>query len=131
MAAPHPLSSRLPAALRAAGLVLATSLVVAACSQHDDTAIPGDPERGRELLRHYGCVACHEVRKLDAKAMVGPPLDDIGARVYLAGILPNSPQNLAHWIRSPQSYKPGSAMPDLGVTQRDAQDMAAFLARLR
>jgi hypothetical protein len=31
------------------------------------------------------------------------------------------------WLRSPQQIKPHSAMPDLGVTEQDAIDMAAYL----
>ncbi len=51
--------------------------------------------------------------------------------MYLAGVLPNTPENMARWIREPQTVKPGDAMPDLGVSERDARDMTAFLARQR
>jgi cytochrome c1 len=47
----------------------------------------------------------------------------------LAGRLPNGPENLERWLRGPQAVKPGSAMPDLGVTERDARDIAAYLLR--
>jgi cytochrome c2 len=46
-------------------------------------------------------------------------------------VLPNSPENMARWLREPQRYAPLTAMPDLGVTERDARDMAAYLATLR
>ena len=63
-------------------------------------------------------------------AEVGPPLDRYGRRVYIAGRLPNTPENLTAWLRAPQRYEPGGAMPDLGVTDRDARDIAAYLYTL-
>jgi cytochrome c1 len=62
-----------------------------------------------------------------ADAEVGPPLTGFGRRGYIAGELPNNPENLQRWIRSPQSVEPGTVMPDLGVTESDARDIAAFL----
>jgi len=35
------------------------------------------------------------------------------------------------WLREPQRVNPDSAMPDLGVSERDARDMAAYLATLQ
>jgi cytochrome c1 len=55
----------------------------------------------------------------------------MGTRRYIAGRLPNTPNNLIGWLQSPQSIEPGSVMPNLGVTQRDARDMAAYLYTLR
>jgi len=67
----------------------------------------------------------------DARGDIGPPLDDVGRRVYLAGSLPNTPEQMAQWIRFPQAYRPGSGMPDLHVSADDAKDMVAHLYRLR
>ncbi|RZJ60905.1 MAG: cytochrome c [Acidovorax sp.] len=64
-------------------------------------------------------------------AYVGPPLDGFGKREIIAGVLPNSPDNLERWLVHTQSIKPGTAMPELGVAPRDARDMAAFLVTLR
>lgn len=87
-----------------------------------------DPERGRELVNASGCGACHVIGGVHgANGAVGPPLTGIVQRSYIAGMLPNTPQNLALWIRSPQSVKPGNAMPDLGLSTREAEDIAAFL----
>jgi cytochrome c2 len=116
-----------------APIVLATILaaLVAGCGK-TSSPVPGDPERGRELLAQYGCGYCHEIRGVrGARGKVGPPLDNIGRRVYLAGMLVNSPNELARWIRTPKTIKPQTAMPDLGVTFADSQDMSAYLTRLR
>ena len=49
----------------------------------------------------------------------------------LGGVLPNSPENMVLWLRAPQAFTPHSAMPTLGVPERDARDMAAHLATLK
>jgi zinc transporter ZupT len=55
----------------------------------------------------------------------------IGTRGFIAGVLPNTPQNMVRWLRHPQAVSPKSAMPDLGVTEPDARDIAAYLSTLR
>jgi cytochrome c2 len=47
--------------------------------------------------------------------------------MYVAGMLPNTPDNLMHWIREPKAVNPKTAMPQLGVTERDAADIAAYI----
>jgi cytochrome c2 len=91
--------------------------------------VPGaDPERGRVLIREYSCGACHTVPGVrGATGRVGPRLDRVRGQVYVAGVLPNSPPNLVLWIRRPQEVDPRTAMPDLGVHEEDARDIAAYL----
>ena len=94
--------------------------------------VGGDPERGRTSLDGFGCGACHVIPGVaGARGMVGPPLTMFAHRAYIAGQLPNQPQNLVRWIQDPQAVEPGTAMPDLGVTPAIARDMAAFLYTLR
>ncbi len=72
---------------------------------------------------NFGCGSCHTIPGVrGADAMVGPPLN---------GRLPNTPENLVHWIVTPQTVEPGTAMPNLGVSEREARDMAAYLYKLR
>ena len=60
----------------------------------------GDAARGRRALEQYGCVGCHEIPGLvGPEARVGPTLHGIGARGTLGGVLPNTPENMARWIR--------------------------------
>jgi cytochrome c2 len=90
--------------------------------------VGGDPERGAQAFRQYGCGSCHTVDGVPGAAgLVGPPLGGIGARAYVAGVLTNTPENLARWIRSPQEVDSLTAMPDLGVTAGVARDIAAWL----
>lgn len=91
----------------------------------------GDPERGRRLIASYGCGTCHIVPGVrEARSLVGPPLTAYAERSYIAGNLPNTPENLARWLRYPQQVEPGTAMPNLGVTGADAQDMTSYLYTL-
>lgn len=91
--------------------------------------VPGaNPERGRVLIQDYGCGSCHRIPGiLNANGRVGPNLEDLGGQVYIGGQLPNAPEHLAAWIRNPQRFAPGTAMPNLGVTEADAWDIAAYL----
>jgi len=91
-----------------------------------------DPKRGKVALQQYTCVTCHVIPGVVAAVHpVGPSLEGIAVRSYLAGIVPNTRENMIRWLRSPQAIDPASAMPDLGVTERDAQDIAAYLDTLR
>lgn len=91
----------------------------------------GSPARGRELVSAYGCTSCHDIPGAAPRGIVGPPLAHIATRSYLAGRIANEPITMEVWIQHPQSVKPGTDMPDLGVSDRDARDMAAYLATLK
>lgn len=95
---------------------------------HAAAATGGNPDRGEALFIEYGCGSCHGLKHVrKATGMVGPPLDGIAVRAMIAGKLPNTPQNLQLWIRNPQQVTPGTDMPDLHVSDRDARDISAFL----
>jgi len=92
----------------------------------------GDAGAGRQALHQYLCVTCHAIPGVaGADRHVGPPLGGIADRQYIAGVLPNTPANMVHWLRHPTEVDPQSAMPDLDVTEQDARDIAAFLYTLR
>lgn len=92
----------------------------------------GVPERGVKAIQTYGCGGCHSIPGVSgATGLVGPPLDNIASRVYLGGHLTNSPQNMIRWIRFPQEVDPRNAMPDMGISEDDARDIAAYLYTLR
>ena len=92
----------------------------------------GDPDRGIAAITRYGCGSCHTMPGVrGADATVGPPLTRIARRSYLAGRLANSPENLMKWVQHPQKVEPGTAMPEMHVTDQDAHDIAAYLYTLR
>lgn len=108
--------------------VAAASLVGVACGGDPTAAAAGDPARGKELFSEYGCVACHAIERVrGADARVGPRLDDLASQRIIAGVLPNTRENLARWIQDPTAVDPRTAMPDVGVTDEDVADLVAFL----
>ena len=92
----------------------------------------GDVEAGRVAVKTYGCDACHTISGVvDARGLVGPPLTQIANRIYIAGVLTNTPDNLIEWIQNPPGIDPHTAMPNLGVDETAARDIAAYLYTLR
>ncbi len=88
----------------------------------------GDPAGGERAIAKYGCGSCHVIPGLRrARGMVGPPLSDFALRTYIAGNVYNTPNNLAAWIRRPDSVEPGTVMPTLGVSDQEARDISAYL----
>ncbi len=93
---------------------------------------PGSPARGAELIAEKGCGSCHMIPGIGgANGLVGPPLTLMGRRVFVAGLLRNTPQNLAAWVLEPQKFVPGNAMPATGLSESEALDVAAYLETIR
>lgn len=91
----------------------------------------GDPAQGRQAIQEYGCHSCHHIPGVPgANSYVGPPLLAWAERTYIVGMLPNTPENLAAFIQYPQAFRPGAAMPNMGVTAEDAHNMSAYLYTL-
>jgi cytochrome c2 len=110
------------------GALLAALLSIG-CSER--ALIPLDhasAERGREVLDHFDCGACHRIPGVRGpQGRVGPSLEHFSQRPYLAGRFENSPALLVRWIQDPPAMKPATAMPDLGLTEAQARDVAAYL----
>ena len=111
------------------------ALALAACQEDGGRAASdpgGDKERGAELIASHGCGACHRIPGIrGADGVVGPPLDEFGRRVYVAGMLPNTPDGLVEWLLDPQKIVPGNAMPAVGLSEDEARDVASYLHDLR
>jgi cytochrome c len=91
----------------------------------------GDPERGRVAVERYGCAACHALPGgANQGSNVGPPLHKIARRAYLGGVIPNTPGGMVRWLRNPSQIAPRTAMPDLGISEAEATDIAAYLYTL-
>jgi len=120
-------------------LLLAAAFVLLAAGCTGDSITPGyvaltggNPREGKAVIRQFSCGACHIIPGIrGARGLVGPPLILFGRRTFIAGEVPNTPQNLVHWIQSPTSIEPHTAMPALGLTQQQARDAAAYLYTLR
>jgi cytochrome c len=121
-----------PFAFRLSPLAVIAVLVAGCGGQEAITAVPGDPKAGRAALERYQCGACHSIPGIaGANGLVGPPLSEYGQRVYIAGKFPKEPALLAKWIQDAPALAPQTAMPNVGVTEADARDIAAYLYQLR
>ncbi|MBV8428224.1 MAG: c-type cytochrome, partial [Hyphomicrobiales bacterium] len=114
---------------------LCIGALLASCNRSPAAPLPnfnGSPDRGAALIRQYGCGGCHDIPSIrDAEGNVGPPLSRIGTRVYIAGVLRNTPDNMSLWIRDPQQFVPGNAMPQMNIPEQDARDITAYLYTLK
>lgn len=119
------------------GCALAALLFVcSSCNRDAERAAAemtgGDPARGRSAISRYGCSTCHTIPGVSgANGLVGPPLGQVASRVYLAGRLQNTPDNMIQWIQNPQRVDEKTAMPNLGVSDTDARDIASYLYTLK
>jgi cytochrome c len=121
-------------------LLLSNFLGLSACTQLSTeevraasiTTDGGNARSGRDSIRRYGCNTCHTIAGVPgANGLVGPPLDGIANRQYIAGELPNTAENLMRWIQHPQQVEPHTVMPEMNVTDQDARDIAAYLYTLK
>jgi cytochrome c2 len=115
-------------------LILCALLALGGC---DDAGVGtqfaaiGNAERGALYIEQNGCGSCHVIPGIDgARGLVGPPLDYMGKRVFIAGLLRNTPANMVTWLRDPQEIVPGNAMPDMGLSEEQARDITAYLYTL-
>lgn len=107
-------------------------LLLALANPGPAAAQSGDVARGAAAIRAYGCGSCHVIPGIPgANGHVGPPLDRIARRAYLGGVLTNTPENMARWLRAPGAVDPRTAMPDLGIDPATARDITAYLYTLK
>jgi cytochrome c len=133
-----PATSRSRTVRRLIAALVVVLPLASACEATDGAAASanqitgGDAERGRELIRSYGCGTCHSIPGVTgASGLVGPPLGGIASRSYIGGVLPNAPDNMLRWLQNPRAVDPLTAMPNVGVTSSDARHIAAYLYTLR
>ena len=91
----------------------------------------GDRARGARAIFDRGCGACHTIPGIrGANGTVAQSLSTFPEQSFIAGELPNVPQNLERWLRDPQALRPNTAMPNLGIGAAEARDIAAYLYSL-
>jgi mono/diheme cytochrome c family protein len=128
----HHLPNLSPSDYRAMAARAKLALPSAELQPSSEDARRGTLERGEIAIHQYACVSCHTIPGVTGPdSTAGTPLDGIASRAYIAGVLLNTPENLVRWIREPQHVDPLTAMPDMGVSESDARDIAAYLLTLR
>jgi mono/diheme cytochrome c family protein len=112
--------------------LLAPFALALALSTGSPAAAQANPARGLQVISDHGCAACHSIPGVRwPVGRVGPPLAGFGRHVYIAGVLTNSPEALSRWLRDPQAVKPRTAMPNVGLSEAQASDAAAYLSSLK
>jgi cytochrome c len=91
---------------------------------------PGDANAGKTVFTTKGCTGCHTIEGVQgAVGTVGPNLTHISGQPYDS--FPDDPQFLKQWINDPQTAKPGTAMPKLGLTDEELNNVVTFLETLK
>jgi mono/diheme cytochrome c family protein len=120
-------------------LILATVLAVAALAANDlrdkqkrsERAIRivgGDPDQAVVAMVRYGCGACHQIAGVRMPGgLAAQPLSGISERLYVGGVVENTPSNLVGWIVNPKAYNARTAMPVTGISEPEARNVAAYL----
>jgi cytochrome c2 len=112
-------------------------VAIAACGGGSGSPNPrqvagGDASRGKQLIHDVGCGSCHNIPGVSqANGNVGPPLTGFSRRGFVAGVLANTPESLIRWLQDPQSVVPGNDMPNMGLNENDARDIATYLYTLK
>ncbi len=97
-------------------------------------AAGGDPQVGAQLIVQKGCPACHTIPGIPgANGTVGPNLAGVASRKQLAGgaVTNNGPDDIKRWIMNPPGIKPGTLMPNLGLSDAEATNIVAYLETLK
>jgi cytochrome c2 len=111
-------------------LTLAIAPALASCDAQSKN-MGADAKKGAQLIAQTGCGACHTIPRIaKAAGRIGPPLDHMHERTYIAGILRNTPENMITWLQHPQRVVPGNAMPEMGLSDPDARAITAYLDTL-
>lgn len=134
-AADWPGSAR-PQVLAVAALLSAAVVATACATTPSRTSPPqvprGNPQLGAVDIVRFGCGACHIIPGIgNAAGLAGPPLIRWSERGFIAGEVANTGPNLIRWIMDPQAIEPNTDMPDLGVSEDQARDIAAYLFTIR
>src|SRR5579864_1570362 len=94
----------------------------------------GDPAVGAQLIVQKGCPACHTIPGIPgANGTIGPNLGGVASRTRIAGgaVPNNGPNDVKAWIMNPPALKPGTIMPNLGLTDQEATNIVAYLETLK
>lgn len=123
-------------AVLAFSLTMGIAAISVACGGGAGGASAGSVDQGRKLITAKGCSGCHTISSIpEARGTVGPPLDGLGnpgGRPRIAGgTLDNTAANLEKWLSDPPAVKPGTMMPNLGLSAQEKRDLVAFLETLK
>jgi len=90
-----------------------------------------DTQAGAMAFAQGACIGCHTIQGV-SQGKVGPNLTHFASRTTFAGSsLPNQPEDVAKWIKNPQSVKPEAKMPKLPLDDNTIADLVKYLETLK
>jgi len=93
--------------------------------------VSGAARAGESVFLDGACSSCHTIRGTSAQGFVGPDLTHLASRTTLGALaIPNTRDDLAHWITDSQAVKPGNQMPDVELSGRRLQELVTYLEGL-
>jgi len=96
------------------------------------TAATSDADAGQQAFLSSPCIVCHTVNGTAAMGAIGPDLTHLMSRyTILAAETPNNAANLRDWIKDPQHLKPGNKMPTAPLSDRQLDQIVAYLTTLK
>jgi cytochrome c1 len=88
------------------------------------SSAPAQVEQGRQLFySKYACQSCHTIDTKVDKGYIGPTLTQVGSRLNAAWIY--------HWLKDPQTLRPGTTEPNRNMSDEDARALTTFLMTLK
>jgi cytochrome c oxidase subunit 2 len=95
--------------------------------------IDPNTKKGRETFLSLACVGCHTVQGTSASGKVGPELTHVASKKSIAGgvLSPVDEANLTKWLKNPPAVKPGTLMPNLGLSDEQVRDIVQWLLTLK
>jgi cytochrome c551/c552 len=112
--------------------VLFTALLVPGCSYPENGNPTTSAQTGITAIKQLGCGACHDIPGVSwPRSHVGPSLENFGDRNLIAGVFPNTPDNLAVFVQNATRFVPDGAMPPIAMTSQQAEDIALYLLSLQ
>jgi len=88
--------------------------------------------QGAQIFTAEACGSCHAIAGTSANGVAGPNLTHVASRATIgAGVLDNTPANMARWLQNPQVVKPGALMPNFNLTPDQVNALTAYMETLR
>ena len=89
-------------------------------------------QMGQYIFEHEACISCHTVAGTVATGRYGPDLTHLMSRETIAsGAVPNTKENLLGWVADPNRMKPGCLMPAMHLSDKQNEQITAYLMTLK
>jgi cytochrome c oxidase subunit 2 len=89
-------------------------------------------EAGRKVFYANSCMNCHKVDGTVAEGVFGPDLTHLMTRMDIgSGIVPNTHEHLLTWMKDPSLIKPGALMPNMQLSDKEIEEVVAYLETLK